>query len=46
MWIVTIDFMKAFDSNHNSFWDALKTCGVEREHMSVVRRFFKNQKAI
>ena len=44
MWIATIDFMKAFDSiTHNSPWDALKTCGIEHEYISFLKRLFKNQ---
>ena len=47
MWILTMDFMKAFDSiNHNIYiWDALKTCGIEHEYISFLKRFFRNQKA-
>ena len=46
MWIATIDFMTAFDSiNHNSIWEALKTCGIEHEYISFLKRFYKNQKA-
>ena len=46
MWIATIDFMKAFDSvNHNSLKDALKTCGIEHEYISLLKRPHKNQKA-
>ena len=34
-----VDFMKAFDSiNHNSIRDALKTCGVEHEYISLFER--------
>ena len=46
MWIATVDFMKAFDSiNHNSVWNALKTCGIEQEYISLLQRLYKDQKA-
>ena len=42
MWIATIEFMKAVDStNHNSRWGALKTCGIEHEYISVLKRLHK-----
>ena len=38
--------MKAFDSiNHNSIWDALKTCGIEHEYISLLKRLYKNHEA-
>ena len=46
MWIATIDFMKAFDSTkHNAIWDALKTCGIEHEYISLLKRIYKKTKA-
>ena len=46
MWIATIDFMKAFDSiNHNSIWNAIKTCRIEKEYISLLKRLYKDQKA-
>ena len=39
MLIATIDFMKAFHSiSHNSVWDAFKTCGVEQEYISFLKK--------
>ena len=47
MWVATFDVMKAFDSiTHNSIWDALKTCGIEHEYINLLKRLYKNQKAI
>ena len=38
--------MKAFDSiNHNSVWDAHKSCGIEHEYINLLRTLYKNQKA-
>ena len=46
MWVATNDFMKAFDSiTHNSFWNALKTCGIEQEYISLLKRSCRDQKA-
>ena len=46
MWIATIDFMNASDSiKHNAIWDALKTCGIEHEYISLLKRLYKNPKA-
>ena len=43
-WIATIDFMMASDStNHNSFWDAVKTCGIEHEYISLLKRLYNKQ---
>ena len=45
MWTATIDFMKAFDSiSHNSTWNALKTCGIEQEYISLLKTQYKDQK--
>ena len=46
MWTATINFMKAFDSiTHKSIWNALKSCGIEHEYISLLKRLYKNQKA-
>ena len=46
MWIATIDFMKAFDSiNHNSIWDALKTCGIKYDYISLLKRLYKKPRS-
>ena len=28
-----------------SIWDALKTCGIEHEYISLLKRLYRNQKA-
>ena len=44
--IATIDFMKAFDSTrHSSIWKALKTCGIERSHINLLKKQNSDQKA-
>ena len=46
MWTATVDFTKAFDSiSHNSIWDALKSCNVGNEYVSLLRKIYKDQKA-
>ena len=46
MWIATIDFTKAFDSiTHKSIWKALKSCGINHEYISPLKKFYKDQKA-
>ena len=46
MWTATIDFMKAFDSiTHESIWNALKSCGVEHDHISLLKKLHRDQKA-
>ena len=46
MWIATIDFTKAFDSiNHKSIWKALKSCGINHENISLLKKIYKDQKA-
>ena len=46
MWTATVDFTKAFDSiSHNSIWEALKSCNVEHEYISLLRKIYKDQKA-
>ena len=39
MWTATVDFTKAFDSiSHNSVWEALKSCNVDHEYVSLLRK--------
>ena len=46
MWIATINFTKAFDSiTRTSIWKALKSCGINQEYISLLKKFNKNQKA-
>ena len=46
MWTATVDFTKAFDSiSHNSIWEALKSCNVDHEYVSFLRKIYKDQKA-
>ena len=46
MWTATVDFTKAFDSiSHNSIWEALLSCNVDHEYVSLLRKFYKDQKA-
>ena len=46
MWTATVDLTKAFDSiSHNSIWEALKSCNVEHEYISLLRKFYRHQKA-
>ena len=46
MWTATIDFTKAFDSiTHNSIWNALKSCGIEHDCISLFKKIYKDQKA-
>ena len=45
-WTATVDFTKAFDSiSHNSIWEALKSCNVDHEYVSLVRKIHRDQKA-
>ena len=38
MWTATVDFTKAFDSiSHNSIWEALLSCNVDHEYVSLLR---------
>ena len=39
MWTATIDFMKAFGSN------ALKSCGIEHDFISLLKKLYRDQKA-
>ena len=46
MWTATVDFTKAFESiSHNSIWEALKSCNIEHEYVSFLRKIYKDQKA-
>ena len=46
MWRATIDFTKAFDSiTHKSIWKALNACGINHEHISLLKKIYKDQKA-
>ena len=46
MWAATIDFMKAFDSiSHNSIWEALKSCNVGHDYISLLKKLYRDQKA-
>ena len=46
MWTATVDFTKAFDSiSHNSIWEALKSCNVDHEYVSLLRKIYKDQKS-
>ena len=45
MWIATIDFTKAFDSiTHKSILKALKSCGINHEYISLLKKIHKDQK--
>ena len=40
------DFTKVFDSiSHKSFWEALKSCNVDHEYVSLLRKIYRDQKA-
>ena len=46
MWTATVDFTKAFDSiSHKSIWEALKSCNIDHEHISLLRKIYRDQKA-
>ena len=46
MWIAMIDFTKAFDSiTHTSIWKALKSCGINREYIRLLKKNYNDQKA-
>ena len=45
-WTATMDFMKAFDSiTHKSIWNALKSCGIEHDYISLLKKLYRDQKA-
>ena len=46
MWTATVDFTKACDSiSHKSIWEALKSCNVDHEYVSLLRNIYRDQKA-
>ena len=46
MWTATIDFAKAFDSiTHKSIWNALESCGIEHDYISLLMKLDRDQKA-
>ena len=46
MWTATVDFTKAFDSiSHKSIWEALTSCNVDHEYVSLLRKIYRDQKA-
>ena len=46
MWTAPVDFTKPFDSiSHKSIWEALMSCNVDHEYVSLLRKFYKDQKA-
>ena len=46
MWTATFDFTYAFDSiTHKSIWKALKSCNVDHEYVSFLRKSYRDQKA-
>ena len=46
MWTAAIDFTMAFDSiTHKSIWNALKSCGIEHDYISLLKKSYRDQKA-
>ena len=46
VWTATIDFTKPFDSiTQKSIWKALKSCGIEHDYISLLKKIFRDQKA-
>ena len=46
MWTATIEFTTAFDSiTHKSIWNALKSCGIEHDYISLMKKLYRDQKA-
>ena len=46
MWTSTVDFTKAFDSiSHKSIWEALKSCNIDHDYISLLRKIYRDQKA-
>ena len=42
----TIDCTKALDSiTHRSFWNALKSCGIEHDYIHLLKILHRDQKA-
>ena len=45
MWVVTVDFMKAFDSvSHQSLWKSLEKCGIESHYICFLWRLYAELK--
>ena len=46
MWTATVDFTKAFDSiTHKSIWDALKSCNIDHDYISLLKKIYRDQNA-
>ena len=46
MWTATVDFTKPFESiTHKSIWDALKSCNIDHDYISLVKKIYRDQKA-
>ena len=46
MWTATVDFTKAFDSiTHKSIWVALKSCNIDHDYISLLKKIYRDQKA-
>ena len=46
MGTATVDFTKAFDSiSHKSIWDALKSCNIDHDYISLLKKIYRDQKA-
>ena len=46
MWTATVDFTKAFDSiSHKSICEALKSCNIDHDYISLLRKICRDQKA-
>ena len=46
MWTATVDFTKAFDSiTHKSIWDAFKSCNIDHDYISLLKKIDRDQKA-
>ena len=46
MWTATVDFTKAFGSiTHKSIWKALKSCNIDHDYISLLRKIYRDQKA-
>ena len=42
----TVDFTKALDSiTHKSTWDALKSCNIDHDYISLLKKTYRDQKA-
>ena len=46
MWTLRVDFTKAFDSiSHKSIWNVLKSCNIDHDYISLLRKIYRDQKA-